>query len=634
MAASPAKKAAGPSLNTTEWILPRYTMGRPSESDEELSLPAYERDIGQHRWKDQKGSHGDGSPSDRHQEQKRQGSDTTPAMDPFTSRSRDRFGNLPSNVVEELKKMIKEEVAQAAQAAQPKSHETETSIEATRLSSFSSQNSAFTPPYPGPTPSVIEPPGTSKVSYPKDRIPGDATHAKTAPAPQYQTPSLNTLPASQSISSIIPEQKAVHFRSRVPPVIHCQPRVDSESESVSPTNPVAAPRIELSSVDKAWGMLFDSEGYPTQRLNAVLRGLAIFMITEFGPPETLVVTPDKMLSLYSKYRVEPEKFEYEEIFKSRSDDALKRVEFLYQDLDCQYHLVQAAPRSHPNVPGLTPIGFAKWMISNILAYPDPEARRLHAVMSALPVNADGPLLDGKPERLPRQLSRHLFPESHDRKLRRILDEAVWDCLEDIAPPLPSIPRARPSEANTHTRRSGGASWRPVPVSHRKTYDRGSSRFEPHSARLLRTNSDAGGSLPRHRDLPPPPMGRHSDPPRQRSPAPSNRYSASLPTISQHQHHAGSLSSPSPSPSPSSSSQLNHAYDIRGSEANYGVYPGRDGRGQGSRDESPRSPGLGRRGGARPGPDRGPTWEDVYSRKESSSGGRVSSTGAASHRSSR
>ncbi|WQF81645.1 hypothetical protein CDEST_06659 [Colletotrichum destructivum] len=629
MTTSAAEKAAGSSLNTTNRILPRDTIDRPSESDEEVSLLAYGRVAGEHRWKDQKGGHGHGSLSDRQQEQKRQGPNTTPAMESFISGSRDSFGNLPPKVVEELKKMIKEEVAQAAQAVQLKDHETETPINATRLSSFSSQNSVFTPPYPSPTSSVIEPLGMPKVSSPKDRIPGDATHVKAAPAAQYQTPSLSpvSLPASQSISSISPEQKAVHFRSSGPPVIHCQPRVDSESESVSPTNPVAAPRVELSSVDKAWGMLFDSEGYPTQRLNSVLRGLAIFMITEFGPPETLVVTPDKMLSLYSKYRIEPEKFEYEVIFRSRSDDALKRIEFLYQDLDCQYHLIQAAPRSHPNVPGLTPVGFAKWMISNILAYPDPEARRLHAVMSALPVNADGPLLDGKPERLPRQFSRHLFPESHDRKLRRILDEAVWDCLEDVAPPLPSIPRTRPLEANTHTRRSGDDSRRPTPMPHRKTYDRGSYRVEPHPARLSRANSDAGASLPRHRDLPPPPMGRYSDPPRQRSPAPVNRYSASLPTISQHHHHAGSPLSPS------SSSQLTPAY-IRGSEANYGVYPGRDGRGQGLMDESPRSSGLGRRGGAGSGLDRGPTWEDVYSRKESSSGGRVSSTDAASHRSSR
>ncbi|GKT86953.1 hydroxyproline-rich glycoprotein DZ-HRGP [Colletotrichum tofieldiae] len=300
-----------------------------------------------------------------------------------------------------------------------------------------------------------------------------------------------------------------------------------------------------------------------------------------------------MLTLYTKYKVEPERFQYEDIFRSRSEDALERIEFLYQDLECQYHLVQAAPRSHPNVPGLTPVGFAKWIISNILAYPDPEARRLHAIMSALPINADGPLLNGKPERLPRQLSRHLFPASHDKKVRKILDEAVWDCLEDVAPPLPSIPRARPGpsqdlarvpEANTHARRPGGGPRRPAPVPHRRTYDRGSHRVEPHPARLPRANSDAGASLPRH-------------PPRR----------VSVAAVAAH---------------------LGVRYP--GSDANYGVCSGR---GSDSRDRSPRSPGLSRRGGAGAGADRGPTWEEVYSRK-GSSGGRVSSVDAEPHRSSR
>lgn len=109
MTTSAAEKAAGPSLNTTNWILPKDTMDRSSESDEEVSLLAYGRAAGEHRWKDQKGGHGDGSLSDRQQEQKRQDPDTTPAMEPFISGSRDSFGNLPPNVLEELKKMIKEE---------------------------------------------------------------------------------------------------------------------------------------------------------------------------------------------------------------------------------------------------------------------------------------------------------------------------------------------------------------------------------------------------------------------------------------------------------------------------------------------------------------------------------------------
>ncbi|KAK1720054.1 hypothetical protein BDP67DRAFT_574331 [Colletotrichum lupini] len=639
MTTTPTGKAMRPRLNTTtNWSLPRDQAGLPDP--EELSPLSPRRAAGEYGWGQQKGSHGHGNRVDEQQQpQQQQGSESL-IIETLTSKPRDSLGGMPSDMMEELRKIIKEEVAQVAQVAQLKTNETGTPVDAVRFPPLSSQNSSFTPAYPSPPPSIIDTFGASKNSSPRDRSP-ELAHAKpsSAPPPPPQQPSPPTsvpVPALQSTPPISPQQRGVHFRKRASPVIHCQPRVETDNEDeVSPTAPTS-PRVELSSVDKAWGVLFDSEGYPTNRLNSVLRGLANFMVTEFGSPDTLVVTPDKMLMLYTKYKVEPERFRYEDIFKSRSKDALERIEFLYQDLDCQYHLVQAAPRSHPNIPGLTPAGFAKWMISNILAYPDPEARRLHAIMTALPINADGPLLNGKPERLPRQLSRHLFPETHDMKVRKIIDEAMWDCLEDVAPPLPSIPKSRPApppqdvtrlpEANTHTRRSGSdLPKRPASLPHRsRTYDRGAHRVEPHPARLPRANSDAGVSLPRHRDLPPPPVGRHStSSQRQRSPPPTNRYTASLPSISQH-HASGGGGAASPSPS---------SYDIRGgADANYGVYSGRDRdghRGSESRDESPRSPGNGRRGGG--GGDRGPTWEDVYSRK-GSAGGRGSSVDGGSHRS--
>ncbi|GKT86952.1 hydroxyproline-rich glycoprotein DZ-HRGP [Colletotrichum tofieldiae] len=200
-------------------------------------------------------------------------------MESLISRPRDSLGNLPPDVVEELKKMIKEEVAQVAQVVQLKNSEADTPTDTSRLSPLSSQNSVFTPSYPSPPPSVIDAMSSSKVSSPRDRSP-EVTHAKSAPAQLNQAPASPSvpMPACQSTPPISPQQRAVHFRSRGPPVIHCQPRVNSEPESVSPTAPAAAAWVELSSVDKAWGMLFDSEGYSTQRLNSVLRGLANFMV--------------------------------------------------------------------------------------------------------------------------------------------------------------------------------------------------------------------------------------------------------------------------------------------------------------------------------------------------------------------
>jgi len=39
----------------------------------------------------------------------------------------------------------------------------------------------------------------------------------------------------------------------------------------------------------------------------------------------------------------------------------------------------------------------------ILAYPEEEWRRLEKVVTAMPIDADGDLVDGKPERLPKQI---------------------------------------------------------------------------------------------------------------------------------------------------------------------------------------------------------------------------------------
>ncbi|KAI8221549.1 hypothetical protein K4K53_007342 [Colletotrichum sp. SAR 10_77] len=539
---APAGEAVRPRLDTnTNWALPRDQHPDDPES-EELSPLSPGREPAEYTWGEQKEGHGPGE------------GDARPAAaininipSPLMSRTRESMGSMSSDMMEELRKIIKEEV-QAAQVVHLKNSETGTPIDAFRFPPISNQNPVFTPAYPSPPPSVVDT-INSKISSPRERSP-EVTGAKVNPAPHLAPPPAYVPPSvseSEATPPISPQQRAVRFRNRGPP------------------------------------------------------------IAEFSPPETLVVTPEKMLCLYTKYKMEPERFQYEDIFRSRSKDALERIEYLYQDLDCQYHLVQstANPKSKPNVPALTPIGFAKWMVSNILAYPDPEARRLHTIMSSLPINADGPLVDGKAERLPKQLSRHLFPEHHDKKTRSILDEAMLDCLEDAAPPLPSIPRSRPSpsdnrpaEANIHSRRSFDDRKRPNLMAQQRsrTYDRGTN---PQPARLPRANSDAGASVPRHRDLSPPPMGRHSgggSSQRRRSPPPVNRYSASLPAISQvpsssSSHFSSSLSS-----------------DVRGGEGNYGVYSGRD-KGD-DRDESPRSPGLGRRS---VGGDRGPTWEDMYSR---------------------
>jgi hypothetical protein len=71
------------------------------------------------------------------------------------------------------------------------------------------------------------------------------------------------------------------------------------------------------------------------------------------------------------------------------------------------------------------------MTIHILAYPDKEWKRLKKVVVALPIDANGQMVDGKPERLPKQISRHLLPDRKDLKSRQLVDNAILDFLEDL-----------------------------------------------------------------------------------------------------------------------------------------------------------------------------------------------------------
>ena len=116
------------------------------------------------------------------------------------------------------------------------------------------------------------------------------------------------------------------------------------------------------------------------------------------------------------------------IFRAQSNEQISR---LYQDLGCEHHLVQDNPSGPPNTPALTPIGFAHWTTIHILAYPEVEAKRLEKVVLALPIDADGVSQDGKPERLPKQISRYLLPQKEDSKSRRGLEDAIEDFFSDL-----------------------------------------------------------------------------------------------------------------------------------------------------------------------------------------------------------
>ncbi len=142
------------------------------------------------------------------------------------------------------------------------------------------------------------------------------------------------------------------------------------------------------------------------------------------------------------------------IFRAQSNEQISR---LYQDLGCQHHLVQEDCHSAPVIPALTPFGFAHWMTIHILAYPEEESKRLEDVVLAIPIDADGCRVDGKPERLPKQISRHLLPEREDYESKKLLDRAMKDFMEDLGttnahkPSITSSSTSRRSSSSHHVR---------------------------------------------------------------------------------------------------------------------------------------------------------------------------------------
>jgi len=93
---------------------------------------------------------------------------------------------------------------------------------------------------------------------------------------------------------------------------------------------------------------------------------------------------------------------------------------MYRDLACQHHLVQEKYDERPDVPGLTPVGFERWVTLLIQAHPDEEFERLQKAALEMPISNP----DDKKERFPKEISRRLFPGHEDRRIRNRIEDTI------------------------------------------------------------------------------------------------------------------------------------------------------------------------------------------------------------------
>ena len=92
---------------------------------------------------------------------------------------------------------------------------------------------------------------------------------------------------------------------------------------------------------------------------------------------------------------------------------------MYRDLRCQHHLVQERNNQKPDIPGLTSVGFERWMTLLIQAHLEEEYGRLRKAVLNMPIsNPD------KKERFSKDISRRLFPQHKERGVREHVEWAI------------------------------------------------------------------------------------------------------------------------------------------------------------------------------------------------------------------
>ncbi|EEH35231.1 hypothetical protein PAAG_06278 [Paracoccidioides lutzii Pb01] len=238
-----------------------------------------------------------------------------------------------------------------------------------------------------------------------------------------------------------PSDEPVHYYSSPPPQ-HPQSRYGqnvhrSPRSSPVPENPNSSPfghegfghegarprgpirlstATEETTLEKIWGQLFDREGNPTAKLGQLLRGIAVHLIEEYSPRNSLVVTPAKMQKYYEEMNVLEDSYPWRDIF----DDQTSNISRLYREVRAEHHLVQDSLDSKPEIPGLTPCGFERWATLMIQTHPDQEFARLQRTVRKMPISNP----NNRKERFPKEISRRLFPRSADYTLREYLERHI------------------------------------------------------------------------------------------------------------------------------------------------------------------------------------------------------------------
>lgn len=286
-------------------------------------------------------------------------------------------------------------------------------------------------PAPGPGPTTGAAPGPGPAAAPPVReqsVPSQ--YLSTPETTHYNQPSSYKDPEPSDVRgrepiSVPPERRDTDKRAGSGPGLESRSSILGRIHTEE----------ELTTLEKIWGKLFDN-GKPTPRLSQLLRGIAVHLIEDYPPGNTIVVVPDKMQKYYADTKVATDTYPWRDIF----DDRTSSISRIYREIEAEHHLVQDPLnlRERPDTPGLTPRGFEKWYTLMIQANPDREFARLQRTVLDMPISNP----DDKKERFPKEIPRRLFPSSPDLKILEKLEASI---ITHCEVELPATPRNPPEE---------------------------------------------------------------------------------------------------------------------------------------------------------------------------------------------
>lgn len=270
------------------------------------------------------------------------------------------------------------------------------------------------------------------------------------PSPQFPPPPSSTQSSFRATSP--PAEKRA-----VSPFSQGSHLSEGDANQERPARPKGPKRIatgeDATIVERAWGTLFDEQGQATSRLGQFLRGIAIHLIEDYEPKNSLVITPTKLQRYYEETKLANEFYPWRVVF----DDRTSSISRMYREIEAQHHLVQEKLNERPDIPGLTPQGFEKWATLLLKAHPDHEYERLAKTALDMPISNP----DDKKERFPKEISRRLFPARPDTEIAYKLQKALsTHCNVNFASRQGSAASA--ADANPHAQSTQPSEDTPKP----------------------------------------------------------------------------------------------------------------------------------------------------------------------------